>query len=193
MKKEMNMPKKSLSLRDKKIDLYIQKKGPKAAGHKSSPLIAANLHFMIPPFVPAQVAAELEDVLQATVLTCVQAARVVLACAGSQGNTKRGDPTVPAAERDFGQAMNNGWLPKGTRPYENITLEKLSLLMMKAFNIRGGMVYAILPGPRCAFRTMLGRCFIEGPSDPAAAVSGIRFLQILEKVINAQQNALHKL
>jgi len=135
--------------------------------------IFAGLFFMFPVFLSAQTALELEAVMETPAVTCAQAARFVLASAGG------------AASDDFEQAMANGWLPKGTVSDESITLGKLSFLMMKAFDIKGGMMYFFLPGPRYAFRIMVSRSFIQGAADPAMTVSGEWFLRILGNVLSA--------
>jgi hypothetical protein len=57
--------------------------------------------------------------------------------------------------------------------------------MARAFNIPGGFMHALLPGPRYAFRAMVNRSFIQGAADPGMTVSGERFLQILGKVLDA--------
>ena len=129
--------------------------------------------------LPAQTAAELEAVLETPAVTCAQAARFVTASSGSAASSGASLP-----DADFQQALENGWFPRGTTPDENITLGKLSFLIMRAFNIKGGMMYAILPGPRYAFRTMVSRSFIQGAADPSMTVNGERFLHILGRVLN---------
>jgi len=136
-------------------------------------IIFAGFLFIVPAFLPAQTAAELESVLETKVVSCAQAARFVIASSGAD---------MP--EMDFEQALAKGWFPRGTKPDESITLGKLSFLMMKAFDIKGGLMYAILPGPRYAFRTMVSRSHIQGASDPAMTVSGERFLHILGRILN---------
>lgn len=137
------------------------------------------LLFLIPSFLPAQTAAELETVMKASVVTCAQAARFVSASVSDV-------PPRGNAQSDFEQALAKGWFPQGTTANERITLGKLSLLMMKAFNINGGLLYAIFPGERYAFRTMVSRSFIQGASDPAMTVSGENFLRILGRVLSAE-------
>jgi len=132
-------------------------------------LITAGLLFLLPSLLPAQTAAELETVMKASAVTCAQAAKFVSA-SGS------------ASQLNFEQALEKGWFPKGTKSDESITLGKLSLLIMKAFNIKGGLMYTIVPGQRYAFRTMVSRGFIQGAADPAMKVTGERFLLILGKV-----------
>ena len=126
----------------------------------------------VPVFLSAQVAAELETILESPVISCAQAARFVFA---SQGITH---------QVAFDTAMERGWLPHNAAPDDPITLGSLSFLIMQAFDIKGGMMYAIVPGPRYAFRTMVSRSLIQGAADPAMTVSGERFLHILGNVLS---------
>jgi len=153
-----------------------------------SSLFVLGLFFLLPAFLPAQTAAELETVMKASVVTCAQAARFVNASIGSNapaggGNSPEGNAP---AQNEFEQALAKGWFPKGTTPNESITLGKLSLLIMQAFELRGGLMYIIFPGQRYAFRTMVSRSFIQGAADPAMTVTGQRFLDILGRVVNAE-------
>jgi len=146
-------------------------------------LFLLGLLFLLPVFLPAQTAAELETVMKTSVVTCAQAARFVTASVEGDASI-RSDASF--SQNEFEQALEKGWLPKGTTPDEGITLGKLSLLIMQAFEIRGGLMYMILPGQRYAFRTMVSRSFIQGRADPAMKVSGERFLDILGRVLSAE-------
>jgi len=148
-------------------------------------LIIAGLLFLIPAFLPAQTAAELETVMKASVVTCAQAARFVYASVRSDSSAGSN-----ASQGGLEYALANGWLPPATTPDEGITMGKLSLLIVKAFEIRGGLMYVIFPGPRYAFRTMVSRSFIQGAADPAMTVSGERFLGILGRVLSAEGGGL---
>jgi len=141
-------------------------------------IIIAGLFLMLPVFLSAQTAAELEAIMGSPAVNCGQAARFVLASAGGAS------AGVSPSGNDFEQALANGWFPKGSVADESITLGKLSFLMMKAFNIRGGMMYSLLPGPRYAFRNMVSRSLIQGEADPSMTVSGERFLRILGNVLS---------
>jgi hypothetical protein len=141
-------------------------------------LVLMALIIIIPAFLPAQTAAELDAILQTPAVSCAQAARFVSGAAdGSAG-------TADLSANAFDQAVSRGWL-KNAAPDDPLTLGALSFLMLKAFNIKGGMMYAIFPGPRYAYRTMVSRAFIQGPADPAMRVSGERFLLILGNVLSA--------
>ncbi|MDR1143369.1 MAG: hypothetical protein LBK77_04005 [Spirochaetaceae bacterium] len=111
-------------------------------------------------------AAELEAFLKVPVVSRAQAARFIAASAPSPGTAEE------------------GWLSKKTEPDDPVNMGELSFLLMRAFNIKGGLMYTLLPGPRYAFRTMVSRSLIQGSADPAMTVSGERFLQILGNVLN---------
>jgi hypothetical protein len=135
--------------------------------------------FALPLSAPlyAQTAAELEGLLDIQTVSCGQAARFTLEAADIAGPQDAGQAFALAAER--------AWLPQKASAEKPITLAQLSFLMMKAFNLKGGMMFAIAPGPRYAYRSMISQSFIPGAADPAMTVSGERFLLILGNVLSA--------
>ena len=148
-------------------------------------MITAGFLLTIPFFLPAQTAAELEAVLGTPAVSCTQAARFVLASSGSAASTG-GAASGPISEGSaFEEVVARGWL-KEAAPDDAISLGKLSFLMMKAFSMKGGMMYKFFPGPRYAYRIMVSRNFIQGAADPAMTVNGERFLLILGKVLSAE-------
>lgn len=124
---------------------------------------------LFPPSLIAQTAAQLEVVLESQAVTFSQAAVFVLE--GEEGA--------------FEKARSSGWIPPRASADSPITLSSLSFLIMSAYNMRGGLMYAMFPGPRYAYRSMVSRSFIQGPSDPSMTVNGQRFLLILERVLTA--------
>jgi hypothetical protein len=122
-----------------------------------------------------QTAADIERLLDAQEITCSQAACFVLAASLEN--------PPPGPEAAFALAREKGWLPAKAEGMSGITLGGLSLLMMKAFNIQGGLMYRLFPGSRYAYRAMASRGFIEGPAFPGQRVSGGQFLRILERVL----------
>ncbi|MDR2500823.1 MAG: hypothetical protein LBD37_07080 [Treponema sp.] len=121
-------------------------------------------------------AAELEALLETPAVTYDQAARFVL---GAAGEDRSG-----GAEDAFRRAAAQGYLPQTASSGGFIRLGELSFLMMRAFGLRGGVMYAIAPGPRYAYRSLVSRSLIQGGTDPAMTVSGYRFHQILGKVLS---------
>jgi hypothetical protein len=59
---------------------------------------------------------------------------------------------------------------------------------MRAFDMRGGLFYALFPGPRYAYRELVRLRFIQGRMDPALAVSGERLLRILGRALEHHQD-----
>ena len=128
------------------------------------------LAFLLPAF--SQNAAEIENILDTKEITFEQAVYFTLAAALD----------IPRNQA-FAHAVQNGWLPKAARSTNPITLSSLSLLVMKAFDIKGGMMYRITGSRRYAFREMKYRDFITGRVYPNQKVSGEQFLQILSTAI----------
>jgi hypothetical protein len=126
-----------------------------------------------------QSAAEMEGLLDAGEITCAQAAYFVLAAALDD------PPQNP--ETAFGMALEQGWLPANSKNGDSVSLGGLSLLLMKAFDIKGGLMYRLLPFGRYAYREMAGQGFIEGRSYSTFTVSGEQFLRILENVLNKRE------
>ncbi|MDR3020696.1 MAG: hypothetical protein LBU66_07320 [Treponema sp.] len=142
---------------------------------KKNVLLLGIICFLFPVFLSAQTAEELESLLQTPAVTCEQAAMFVL------GNATESD----AADDLYQSAVSSGWL-NNTEADAPITLDKLSFLIMKAFDIKGGLMYSLFPGPRYAYRTMTSRNFLQGITDPAMTISGDEFLLVLGRVLNEQ-------
>jgi hypothetical protein len=146
-------------------------------GRIAGALPALLLFAVFPALLPAQTAAELDTLLESPVVSYGQAARFVCASLDA-AESEGGDDAA------FALALERGWLPAKAGAGEAARMGGLSFLMMRAFGIRGGFMYALLPGPRYALRAMLSRSLIQGAADPAMTVSGERFLHILGKVLD---------
>jgi hypothetical protein len=142
--------------------------------------------FTAPPFISAQTAVKMDAMLETSAVSCTQAAWFVLAAANIADVNAMAEFPVQDADEEyaFEQVMANRWLPQKTAPGDPVTLKALSFLLMKAFDIKGGMMYAILPGPRYAFRTLVSHSLIQGNADPDMTVSGERFFHILGNVLS---------
>jgi outer membrane protein OmpA-like peptidoglycan-associated protein len=124
----------------------------------------------------AQTAAELERVLALPALGYGDAAWFVLNTAGLEAENNS-----PEAAYRF--AADKRWLPRKAAEEKPLTLGGLSLLVMKALNIKGGLMYSLFPGPRYAYRELRYRKIIMGRSYSTMTVSGRRFLQILGRAL----------
>ncbi len=76
-----------------------------------------------------------------------------------------------------------GWLVKDKKPDEPITLGEYSLLIMKALDIHGGIMYRIFPRPRYAARELDYLGFIVGKSHPGRSISGEEALRMLGRIL----------
>jgi len=131
--------------------------------------------------LPAQTAAEMESILNSKAVNYGQAALFVIASAGNANN-------IITQQAAFNMALTNGWIPKDAVINDPIKLGKLSFLIMEAFDMKGGLMYSILPGPRYAFRSLESRSVIQGIIDPGMTVSGEWFLRILGNVLNIAED-----
>jgi hypothetical protein len=105
------------------------------------------------------------------------AASVVLPAAGLIDEDSTG-------EAAFAEARARNYLPQDARPGGPIRLGDLSFLIMGAFGMKSGFMYALFPGPRYAYRELVYRRLIQGRDDPGLTVSGARFLRIIDRVLD---------
>jgi hypothetical protein len=137
-------------------------------------LVLFTVFMAVTGFLFAQTADEMDRILDAQEITYTQAARFVLAAANA----------VPAGVDAFTAAQKNQWLPAGAIGADSsISLGELSLLIMKAFEIKGGILYSVFPLPRYACRELVYLRIIQGRTDPGGRLDGRTFLQILGRVL----------
>ena len=129
------------------------------------------------PLFP-QSADEIESLLDADAVNYGQAARLVLLASANR------DLSEGAA---FGFVEEQGWLPKGVESGDTAKLSGLSLLVMRAFDIKGGAFYTLTGGAHYAYRELVHKNIIQGRSDPAMAVSGDLLLFIVNRVLAFQE------
>lgn len=67
-----------------------------------------------------------------------------------------------------------------------LTLGEFALLVMRGFDLQGGIMYRLFPGPRYAARELVYRKAIYGDPSPYRKVSGAEIVQILGNVMRAQ-------
>ena len=132
-----------------------------------------------------QIAAELEGLLEQKEVSCGQAASFALAM------TSDDEPGSPAMKSDaaFALVMERGWLPASSESGGPITMSGLSLLVMKAFDMKGGLMYRWTENPRYAYRELKYKGIIEGRAYSGRKVSGEQFLQIMGNVMSYIEEA----
>jgi len=127
----------------------------------------------------AQVAAEMETLLNTPAVTYAQAARFVLQAANAATITN------PAAAFRFAQEKD--WLPQGVSPETPARLDGVSLLFMNAFGIKGGLLYSFFKNPHYAYRELVYRSAIQGRADPHMAVSGYQLIFITNRILESNE------
>ena len=63
-----------------------------------------------------------------------------------------------------------------------IPVKTYAFLLMKAFDIKGGMMYRIYPCPRYAYRDLHYLAVIQDKNNPDALMTGAAMLQILSRI-----------
>jgi hypothetical protein len=135
------------------------------------------LFLAVPLLLFAQTADELDAMLNTRETTYAQAARFVLTAAGS----------LPGGGDAFATAQGNKWLPlragRSVRADAPINRGEVSLLIMKAFGLKGGLFYTLFSSPRHACRELVYLGIIRGRTDPGGRLTGGEFLQILGRTL----------
>ena len=70
-----------------------------------------------------------------------------------------------------------------------IPVKTYAFLLMKLFDIKGGMMYRIYPCPRYAYRDLQYLGVIQDKKNPDAVMSGASLLQILGRIDTVQGGA----
>jgi hypothetical protein len=118
-----------------------------------------------------------QALLQTSAVSYAQAARFVLEAAGAAEFDKTSED---GAAR---YAMEKKWLPAKADAGGAISLEALSLLIMKAFALKGGPMYSLFGGAHFSYREMVFKDYIQGRSDPRMKVSGEQMLFIVSRLL----------
>jgi hypothetical protein len=71
-----------------------------------------------------------------------------------------------------------------------ITLGEYSYMLMKAFNLSGGIMYKIVPGPRYAARELDYLTFIDKNKSPYRNLSGEEVLRIMGRLLEWKEKQL---
>jgi outer membrane protein OmpA-like peptidoglycan-associated protein len=136
------------------------------------------LILFLPAALHAQSADRIQTLLQTAAVSYAQAASFVLEAAGIAGSHNE------TSEQDsLSFAVAKKWLPKNTDAHKPISLRRLSLLIMKAFNLKGGPMYTLFNSAHYSYREMVFQDIIQGRSDPHMKVSGEKMLSIVNRLL----------
>jgi hypothetical protein len=122
----------------------------------------------------------LDELFEEPATTLEQAAYLVLTAAG-----RIPDDSSPA---DAAAALAaQGWTVPERSADEPLTLGEYSYLLMQAFELNGGLMYRIFPGPRYAGRELAYLQLIKGDTSPYRTFSGEEAIGILGRLMERKE------
>jgi hypothetical protein len=135
----------------------------------------------------AQTAAGLEALLNEPALTWSATAAFVLEAADSLNPTGALDTAAISNEDAFLFAAEREWLPKNAAPDDAARLNGVALLLMRSFDLKGGIFYSLFKGPHHAYRELVYKGLIRGDADPEMTVSGRQLLLIVSRILSVKE------
>jgi len=136
----------------------------------------------VPCFLFAQTAERIERLLEHDRVSYRDAALLVLEASGQIDAAKQ-----TSADEAFSFAMERKWLPKSAEANSDAKLNGLSLLVIQAFEIKGGALFLLFKNPHYAYRAMVYRGIIQGRSDPQMLVSGDLLLYTVNRAMRNEK------
>lgn len=139
--------------------------------------LCAALLLAIPAALHAQTALKLDQLLEIEAVSYEQAAWFVLEAADVV------EPVAaPEHSQAFGFALERKWLPKNAAPNDRASLEGVALLIMRSFDMRGGLLYSVFKNSHYAYRELVYRDIIQGRVDPNMIVPGDMLIFLVNRV-----------
>ena len=142
---------------------------------------------IIPVFLPAQTAGILEELFNTKILNYEQAAWLVLEAANIWDHSETA--ADPEPREAYSVALDQKWIPADTGPGDNARLDRVSLLLMQSFGLKGGIFYSWTQNPHYAYRELVYQDIIQGRSDPEMTVSGEMLLFLVNVILSRLEAA----
>ena len=142
----------------------------------------------VPVFLHSQTALVIEEILNMQEVSMQQAAWLVLEAANTSYSANIPYSADTSSQIDaFRYAIEQNWLPGMAEGGDIIRFDQLSYLIMRAFDIRGGIFYSIFRNPHYAYRELVYRNIIFGRTYPGMAVSGYTMLYVVNRVLSYRE------
>jgi hypothetical protein len=139
------------------------------------------LLLFFPSMINAQSAEKIQTLLQTAAVSYAQAADFILEAADITGFNKADEQDAAQSAMSF--AVEKKWMSAKANPQDAISLERLSLLIMKAFGLKGGPMYTLFGGAHHSYRELVYKDVIQGRSDPSMKVTGEKMLSIVSRLL----------
>jgi outer membrane protein OmpA-like peptidoglycan-associated protein len=133
--------------------------------------------FICPALTTAE---EMENLLANNAVTYAAAARFILQ---ASDRFVTSDPNAA-----FRYAAERNWLPKDAKANDVAQMDGVALLMMRSFDIKGGVMYTITKSPHYAYRELIYKNIIQGKADPAMNVPGERLIFATSRVFTMKDD-----
>lgn len=130
----------------------------------------------LPLIVSAQSNAVIDELLEKETANWGNAAYLVLSAAELIDENTEISKVLSILEKQQ-------WNLKLHEEKQSITLGEYSYLLMKAFNVPGGLMYMLIPGPRYAARELSYLNFIDDDTSPYRTLSGEEVLRIMGRLL----------
>ena len=127
----------------------------------------------------AQTADSVEALLNTEAASYEQAAAFILEAAGVSGFSN--------PEEAFGLAAERKWLPSDVSGKDIARVDNVSLLVMKALALKGGLFYSLFQNAHYAYRELQDREMIDVNTGPGRTVSGEILLFLIDRAMNNEQ------
>ncbi|GHV84694.1 hypothetical protein AGMMS50230_03020 [Spirochaetia bacterium] len=135
---------------------------------------------LTPFFGWSQTGSEIETLLATPNITYAQAARLVLEASEAA--------VFANPEEAFRFAAGRGWLPKKAASNGTAQLGGIALLLMRSFDLKGGVIYRSVKNAHYAFRDIVWLGLTRGQRDPAAKVSGGDLLYMVNRLLALKED-----
>ena len=96
-------------------------------------------------------------------------------------------PDSASSEDSFHEFTHQGWGLKEKGLDDPVTADELAHLIMKALDLRGGIMYTIFQNPRYAYKELVYRKVLETGIGSKRIVSGEEVLRVLAKTMTQQE------
>jgi len=121
----------------------------------------------------------METLLNTSEVTYGQAIRFIL-----EASEKA---VIADAEEAFRYVAERNWISKKIASGQIARLDVLSVIFMKAFDMKGGIFYSLTGRPRYAYRELVYLNLIQGRTEPGKKVSGELLLFVTSRIITYNQ------